>query len=204
MRLVIEHSRGRRAARPRTGHRLRAVLVVLVAGIVAGCGADASTPATPSVTRIPATQVRPSPTAGPSNGTAATPTVVPGGVTVSPGPPGTRIPTTQTDWGAILDALPDGFPVYPGAAAGEPPAEPVSATFDTADPVDRVAGWYQQTLVEAGFSQADLSDPLEDGSRVLDVASDIPECRIQLTFRPLGGSTMISVLYGAGCAGAGP
>jgi hypothetical protein len=204
MRLVIEHSRERRAARPHTGHRLRAVLVVLVAAIVAGCAADVRTPATPSVTRVPATPAGPSPTAAPATGTGEIPTVVPGGVTVSPGPPGTRIPVTQTDWGAILDALPEGFPVYPGAAAGEPPAEPVSATFDTADPVDRVAGWYQQTLVEAGFSQADLSDPLEDGSRVLDVASDIPECRIQLTFRPLGGSTMISVLYGAGCAGAGP
>ena len=38
-------------------------------------------------------------------------------------------------------------------------------------------------------------------TRVLDLASDVPECRVQATFHPAGGSTMISVLYGAGCAG---
>ena len=36
---------------------------------------------------------------------------------------------------------------------------------------------------------------------MLDTVSDLPECRIQTTFRPAGGSTMITVLYGAGCAG---
>jgi hypothetical protein len=36
---------------------------------------------------------------------------------------------------------------------------------------------------------------------VLDVLGDLPECRLQLTFRPAGGSTMITVLYAAGCAG---
>ena len=36
---------------------------------------------------------------------------------------------------------------------------------------------------------------------MLDVSSDLPECRLQLAFRPADGSTIIKVLYGAGCAG---
>jgi hypothetical protein len=204
MRLVIEHSRARRPTNRRSPHRLCAALAMLTATLVAACGASTGTPVTSTTTPAPSPAISTPPTTAPSRGTSANPTVVPGGVTVSPGPPGTRIPSTQTEWGAILDALPDGFPVYPGATVGEPPAEPVSAAFDTSDPADGVASWYRQALTDAGFSQVDLSDPLEDGSRVLDVQSDIPECRIQLTLRPRGGSTMIIVLYGAGCAGSGP
>ena len=49
-----------------------------------------------------------------------------------------------------------------------------------------------------GKSTLDLSSPLEDGTRVLDIVTDLPECRIQATFRPEEDSTMITVLFGAG------
>ncbi len=181
------------------------VLATALALTVAACGSDGASPgaASPGATvsaSVPVASLSPS-VAGTSH--APAPTLVPGGVSVSPGPAVTRIPTTQTDWGAILDALPDGFPIYPAANVAEPPPEPVSAAFSTSDSVDQVAGWYRAALEAAGFSRVDLSEPLEDGSRVLDSRSDVPECRIQVTFRPQGGSTMITVLYGAGCAGAG-
>lgn len=200
------------SARRGTGVRaLILVLVVSMAAMVAACNASATATPTPSALAGPASAGTTSP--GPTitadetpSGTAGGPTLTPvsSGVTISPGPAATRISSTQTDWGAILDALPDTFPIYPGVTQAEPPPEPVSAAFDVTDPMDRVVSWYRDTLAGAGFSLIDLSAPLEDGSRVLDVQSDIPECRIQLTFRPRGESTMIIVRYGAGCLAAGP
>jgi len=116
-------------------------------------------------------------------------------------PPNSTIPTTQTDWGSIMDAMPQGFPVFPDAAVAEPPAEPVSGAFIASAAVDEVATWYRDALEATGKSTLDLSSPLEDGSRVLDMQGDLPECRIRLTFRPAGESTMITVLVAAGCAG---
>lgn len=133
--------------------------------------------------------------------TQLTPTEVPGGASTQPVPQQTRVTTTPTDWGTILDAVPSTFPVFPGARLAEPPAEPVSASFLTVAGVDEVATWYRNELEAAGFGTLSLSDPLEDGSRVLDSQGDLPECRIQVTFRPEGESTMITVLYAAGCAG---
>ncbi len=116
-------------------------------------------------------------------------------------PPGRG--TTDTEWGAILDVVPDGFPVIPGARPAEGLAEPASGWWLAGAGVDEVASWYQGALAEQGFTVGDLSSPLEDGGRVLDVSSDLPECRLQLAFRPADGSTIIRVLYGAGCAGGG-
>ncbi len=188
---------------PRRTAPVHGSILVLAAALVlttAACGYDGVSPDTTTSGSVPVASPGPGLT---DTSEAPAPTVVPGGVSVSPGTPVTRIPTTQTDWGAILDALPDGFPVYPTAEVAEPPSEPVSAAFSTPDPVDQVAGWYRNALEAAGFSTVDLSEPLEDGSRVLDSQSDVPECRIQVTFHPQGGSTMITVRYGAGCAGAG-
>ena len=97
--------------------------------------------------------------------------------------------------------MPDGFPVIPGAKPAEGQNEPASGWWLAEAGVDEVASWYQGALAELGFTVGDLSSALEDGSRVLDVSSDLPECRLQLTFRPADGSTIIKVLYGAGCAG---
>ena len=67
--------------------------------------------------------------------------------------------------------------------------------------MDEVAAWYVDSFEAFGWSRIDLGSALEDGTRVLDLGTDLPECRVQVTFRPAGGSTMIIVMYGAGCAG---
>ena len=91
--------------------------------------------------------------------------------------------------------------MYPGAQIADPLPTPASAEFISSASVDDVATWYRDALEGLGYSTMGLSGPLEDGSRVLDSQGDLPECRIQSTFRPAGGSTMITVLYAAGCAG---
>jgi hypothetical protein len=112
-----------------------------------------------------------------------------------------RGPTTQTEWGEILATLPDSFPIYPGAGRVDLP-ETATASLSAEADAESVAAWYTDTLAGLGY-QVDASDPLEDGGRVLDVRADLPECRLRIDFRPAGDSTIITVLYGAGCAGAG-
>ena len=178
--------------------------IAIAVVVVAACGGSApSTPPAPSAT--PATA---STTAGPTPilTEGPPPTVVPvpssGPATDPPEPTGPPDGgPTDTEWGAILDVVPDGFPVIPGAKPAEGLDEPASGWWLAEANVDDVAGWYQGALGELGFTVGDLSSPLEDGSRVLDVSSDLPECRLQLAFRPADGSTIIKVLYGAGCAG---
>jgi hypothetical protein len=179
------------------------LVTVLLAGVLAACGGTATSGApAPSAMSATESTVRPTPalTEGPP------PTVVPvpsSGPATEPREP-TQPPgggTTDTEWGAILDVVPDGFPVIPGAKPAEGLDEPASGWWLAGASVDEVANWYQEALAELGFAVGDLSSALEDGSRVLDVSSDLPECRLQLAFRPASGSTIIKVLYGAGCAG---
>ena len=179
-----------------------ALQVLLVAGSLAAslaaCGGPgpSSTEAAGPASASPAS---PAPASQPAPSSAEL-TPVPGGATGSPEIP-ERPATTVTDWGTILDRVPDGFPVYPGASIADGIDEPVSGAWITDAGVDIVAPWYVSAFMDLGRSQVDLGSPLEDGTRVLDLASDLPECRVQITFRPAGGSTMIIVLYGAGCAG---
>jgi len=177
---------------------LAALAVVTI--LVAACGA--STPAAPSAAAPSAVAQR---TPGPSHTATPKPTPVltpvPGGASDEPNPPPVNPGTTITDWGTILDAVPGDFPRYPGAEPAELPEGPNSGAWSVGADVEAVATWYRDRLKAAGFSKLDLSSPLEDGSRVLDVTTDLPECRIELTFRPANGSTMIIVMYGAGCAG---
>jgi hypothetical protein len=180
---------------------LPALALVLTLSLSA-CGGPA--PSAASATPVP---TAPDATARPTRAAtqAPEPTEVPGGET--PGasepvePPPVTNPTTQTDWGMITDVLPEGFPVFPDATVADQPAEPVSGAFITTAGVDEVATWYRDALEATGKSTLNLSSPLEDGSRVLDMQGDLPECRVRLTFRPEGGSTMITVLVAAGCAG---
>lgn len=169
-----------------------AVLLLVACGGPAPSGTETAGPALAS----PAGSAPGSPSASPP--VELTP--VPGGATGSPEIPD-RPATTVTDWGTILDRVPDGFPVYPGAAVADSVTEPVSGAWITDAAVDSVAPWYVAAFTELGWAQVDLGSALEDGSRVLALASDLPECRVQATFRPAGESTMIIVLYGAGCAG---
>jgi hypothetical protein len=188
---------------------VRPGVLLTIAIVVAACG-DPSPPASPTTatstgTASPgATSSAATPTPVPANIPPPTPVpVASSGTTIEPQEP-TQPPgggSTGTEWGAILDVVPDGFPVIPGGRPAEGQSGPASGWWLAETGVDEVAGWYQGALAELGFTVGDLSSPLEDGSRVLDVSSDLPECRVQLAFRPADGSTIIRVLYGAGCAG---
>jgi hypothetical protein len=185
---------------------VRRRLATLLSGLLLGLSACG--PSSPSTTPVGPVTVVPSAAATqagePSQGTTSPAdqpslTPVPGGSMT--GPSGAGSGTTLTDWGRILDTVPDGFPVYPGARPADGLAEPVSGAWVADAATATVADWYVGTFKELGWSSVDLGSALEDGSLVLDLASDLPECRVQATFRPAGGSTMILVLYGAGCAG---
>jgi uncharacterized membrane protein YjjB (DUF3815 family) len=112
-------------------------------------------------------------------------------------------PTTSqsdTEWGRIWDALPAGFPLYPGGTAAEDAGiGPVSATYaiEGAEP-DEIATWMQQALEMATFSTEALAGPLEDGRFVLDSVGD-GDCRMQVEAIPQGGLTFIVIRYGAAC-----
>lgn len=180
------------------------VLLVVVVGL-GGCGDDAKIAGSPGA----------SASAGPSASAAATkkpaktpkptpvvdPTAVPG-TTDEPTPEPTRPSTTVTDWGEITDGVPVTFPVYPGAEVADAPDGPASAAWVTTASPAKVSGWYVAHLEDQGYSTINLADPLEDGTIVLDSGSDVPECRIQTSFRPVDGSTIIMVLYGSGCSPA--
>lgn len=184
--------------------RLVIATLIVVSAVVAAACTDASRPSSraPSVAPSPTSLAAASPM--PKVTDRPAPTAVPGGQAVSPGPRATHRPTTtKTDWGVILDAVPDDFPRYPGAEDADSPDGPASATLIAAAGVDKVATWYRDALDAAGYATLDLSDALEDGSRVLNSQADVPECRVQTTFRPADGSTMITVLFAAGCAAIG-
>jgi hypothetical protein len=179
------------------------LVTVLLVGVLAACGGTAAS-AVPAASATPATASTARPTPVLTEGPPPTLVPVPSSSTATDPPEPTQPPgggATDTGWGAILDVVPDGFPVIPGAKPAEGLDEPASGWWLAGASVDEVAIWYQEALAELGFTVGDLSSALEDGSRVLDVASDLPECRLQLAFRPANGSTIIKVLYGAGCAG---
>jgi hypothetical protein len=190
---------------------LRGLLPALVAGaILAACAGPApsasSAPSVPKASTAQASAARSSPGAATPALTTApppTPIVAPSATAGEPTEPPDRpgVGTTRTDWGMILDQVPEGFPVYPGASPTDPVDGPASGAWFAEADAGTVADWYRNALEALGYTTQDLSSPLEDGSRVLDTVSDLPECRIQTTFRPANGSTMITVLYGAGCAG---
>jgi len=129
-------------------------------------------------------------------------------VSASPSPPGTAaletatpaiVSQTDTDWGRIWDALPAGFPRYPGSVPTETGEfEAVSAEFAVPEDPAVVTAWLQAGLEGAGYSTEALSGPLEDGSRVIDSVAD-GGCRIETVIRSLGGVTHVAVRFGAAC-----
>jgi hypothetical protein len=166
----------------RTSPTLLAITVGLAIA-VAACGGSA-TP-TPGATQAP------SPPA---------PTDVPGGSDRTPAPTPGLLPSQA--WGAAWDALPPNFPVPAGAKPAEPgdPADgPVSGAFVIDGVPNDVATAIQNGLAAAGYSTEAVNGPLEDGSLVIDSVGRDPACRVQTRVRPLGGTTMITVLYGASC-----
>jgi hypothetical protein len=175
--------------RPRPSVIAIAIAVAAVLSL-AGCGSTA-TPAPSTAGSTPAASA-----STPSTAPALTP--VPGGASGVPGPVPTRIGTTQTDWGEILDNLPTTFPAYPNVEPAEIP-EVATAALSVPDDAAVVAAWYRDAFTASGYA-VELSDPAEDGSQVLNAQADLPECRVQMTFRPEGGSTIIAILVASACA----
>ena len=165
------------------------LLVTLVLGIAA-CGGSSSTPSqgpSPTASLIPAAT---SPmTAGPT-------------ATVMAGPSAT-VTTSQTDtaWGRIWDALPAGFPTFPGSTPSEEASsEPASATLVVdGDVAQAVATTTESKLKTAGYRTDALSGPLEDGTYTLEMRGAAAGCRIMVTAQPTGGLTTVTILYGSGC-----
>ena len=145
--------------------------------LVAACGAPS--------TRSPSTAPSDSPT-------DAAPSVAPSGSSDGA--------QTDTEWGRIWDAVPAGFPRFPGSTiADDAGGQSVSARFAVPGGDARViATWMQGALETATFSTVGLNGPFEDGGFVIDSVGD-GDCRIQTTISPEGDTTFISVLYGASC-----
>ena len=171
----------------------------LLAGVVlltAACGGRSGTD-DPLQSAIEGT---PGPTAAErSDAPAASAVVQPSEAPETPEPP----PVTQTDtaWGQIWDAVPGGFPVYPGALESDETrdGEPVSAAFSVEDATpDEIATALQSQLELATYSTEALSGPLEDGGFVIDSVGDAG-CRIETNVTPAGEQTLITVRYGAEC-----
>jgi hypothetical protein len=148
----------------------------------------------------------PAPTPSSSSMSASAPpsTEAPAASPASLAPTGSAVADqTDTEWGRIWDAVPAGFPRYPGSApADDSSDEPASARYaiDGGDPAT-VASWYQDALEQATFSTVGMNGPGEDGRFVIDSVGE-GDCRIQTTITPLGGMTFVAIWYGAGCPAA--
>jgi len=163
----------------------RLVLTVAVATLaLAACGSSGPSGASGS-----ATPTAPSTAASPAASTAAQPSSEAGDG------------QTDTPWGRIWDTLPGRFPAIPGARPSEEAASgPASATLVIDGDVARlVAAALVTQLAGAGFPTAGLGAPLEDGSYTLDATGSTPGCKVQLTIKPMGGETVVTILYGAAC-----
>jgi len=139
----------------------------------------------------------PSPTASPGPTASPAPTAVPSDVGATPEP---SLPSqTATGWGTIWDALPASFPEFPGAGPTETGEGPASAILDVGDtdPAE-VAGFYESGLEFAGYHTLARSDPREDGSIEVEWAGETT-CRILATITPMGGTTIVTILYRADC-----
>jgi hypothetical protein len=172
---------GRSRRAPARMHLLLRAAGLIALLVVVACGPAASSPA-PTDGPSPIGSVQPSTASAADSSTAI------------------QAGQTDTDWGRIWDALPQDFPVYPGAVRSDEIAtDPASATFALDGPQPgAVAAWMQRELERASFSTEGLNGPLEDGSFVLD-STGADGCRIQVAVAPLGSVTTITVRYGAAC-----
>jgi len=162
------------------GRRLL-VTFLLAALVLAACGSGGTSPST--VPATPATSAEPDASAEPTGAPAAG--------------------QTDTAWGRIWDAVPAGFPRFPGATpADDATGEPASArvSVEGGDPL-AIAQWMQDALETATFSTEAMNGPGEDGGYVIDSAGD-GDCRMQTRIAPLGDRTFVTVLYGAACPAA--
>ena len=171
----------------------RRLLLVTVAVALTACGpGGSSAPAASLAGRSPSMSAA---TAGSSRASTPEPSA-------TESSPTTRPATSQTDtaWGRIWDALPAGFPRFPGSTpADDAGADPVTARYAVEGGDAReIASWFQARLEAATFSTESLSGPFEDGSYVLDSVGN-GACRLQVAIGPIGGMTFVTIRYGAAC-----
>lgn len=190
----------------------RSLAAMAVAVLVGACSASPGASATAMPTASPEATTPTAPASGPVETAAPTASAAPitsapasaGAADMPSEPAPTPVGMTQTTWGRILNSVPAEFPVFPSAAVADPPpGGAVSGAWLSTASVSEVDAWYREALTAANWAKVDDGGALEDGSHVLDVQGDLPECKAQVTVEPAGGSTMIAVLYGAGCVGAG-
>jgi hypothetical protein len=158
-----------------------------LAAIFALAACSTATSSSPSPSASAASTV-PSPA-----GTSSAPTVGPSG--------GSAAGQTDTAWGRIWDTLPSDFPKITGSTPSEEASTgPASATLVVnGDTAKAIATSMQARLEAAGFTTVGLSGPLEDGSYVLDSTGGTAGCKVQVTAKPLGSVTTVTILYGAAC-----
>jgi hypothetical protein len=168
---------------------LPALVLIGVVGIAACGSASSPTPSasTPVASPSATAPVSPSlPTTRPSSGDEPSASPVVG--------------QTQTEFGLIWDALPAGFPAYPGSQPTDTGDGPASGRFSVPADVATVAPFLQAALEGAGYSTLDLSGPFEDGSMTIEsVGPESLDCRVQTTIAPAGDTTLVTVLFGAAC-----
>lgn len=148
------------------------------AGSTGSAGVSSPEPASPSPTIVGPTDVPTDPGASP----AAT---LPG--------------QSDTAWGRIWDAVPATFPTYPGQRPTETGEGPASAVLDVgdADPAE-VASFYRSAFEFAGYATLASDGPREDGSFEIESTGETT-CRILTTITPMGGSTIVTILYRSDC-----
>ena len=137
----------------------------------------------------------------PSPSAADTASTAPSAVQTTAPSSGPKFLKTDTPWGRIWDGLPTDFPTYPGSTTDEEATGgPASAVFVVEGRGAKdVATFLQAGLEKAGYTAVGSSQPLEDGSIVLDMTGSPKGCMLQVTVTPKGGLTSITVLYGATC-----
>ena len=103
--------------------------------------------------------------------------------------------------GSDLGHAPEPLPEIPGARPSEEAATgPASATFVIGGDVSRqVAAALVTLLAGADFPTGGLGTPLESGAYVLEATGPTAGCRLQVTVEPMGGETLVTILYGADC-----
>lgn len=162
----------------RSRHVVSLCLAAAVAFALAACGSTVPS-ATPRTSASPAVPARPT-------------------LTGSAAPVAGQ---TDTAWGRIWDTLPAGFPTISGSTPSEEASTgPASATL-AVEGVDAqsIATSLRMQLEAAGYTTEGLNGPTEGGGFVLESTGTTAGCKVQATVAPLGGLTIVTILYGADC-----
>jgi hypothetical protein len=176
------------------------LLAVLVLAIAAACTSGGSSPSpaaspAPSVARPSVAKPTLAPTVAPS---APAPVSAPASASDLGSPSGPPSVTT-IDWGVIWDALPSGFPSYPGSHPTVTGGGPASALLDEPGEAVAVSTWFQSALKAAGWAIVGANGPREDGSYDIVATRGSPDCQTEISLAPLGATTTATIYYSADC-----